>query len=110
MVARRKAGMTEAQLAEHRASMRRERRQRKRPARVWNAEPVSTSRASVNQSVDVSSVANLVQGPQSPEVIDRILHMEDQVKTLATKEGTHRPPIPGIEIVLLIVERAWQWW
>ena len=37
MVARRKTEMTETQLVEHRASMRRERRQRKRPARVWNA-------------------------------------------------------------------------
>ena len=43
----------------------------------------------------------MVRGP--PEIIARIRQLE-------AKEGTQRPPIPGLETVTFLVGRAYRWW
>jgi len=67
----------------------------------------SAKRAAPTISSAEPSVANLVQGPQHPGTLARIRTMEDE---LDAKKGTHRPPIPGLETLCFLVERAYRQW
>ena len=67
----------------------------------------SAKRVAPKISSAVASVANLVQGPQHPDTLARITKMEQK---LNAKEGTQRPPIPGLETLFYVVERAYRRW